>query len=52
MATLVADRYPDDEQQQIRVAITSFDGFGRALQSKQRVESAWPMSSMPRATWY
>lgn len=39
VATLVADRYPDDEQQQIRIAITSFDGFGRALQSKHRVES-------------
>jgi hypothetical protein len=39
VATLVADRYPDDEQQQIHIAINSFDGFGRTLQSKQRVES-------------
>ncbi|UZE24504.1 toxin [Pseudomonas sp. B21-056] len=39
VATLVADRYPDDELRQIRIAITSFDGFGRTLQSKQRVES-------------
>ncbi|MCL6703967.1 SpvB/TcaC N-terminal domain-containing protein [Pseudomonas sp. T1.Ur] len=38
LVTLVADRYPDDDQQQIRIAITSFDGFGRTLQSKQRVE--------------
>ncbi|AKK00380.1 toxin [Pseudomonas chlororaphis] len=39
VATLVADRYPDDPQQQIRIAITHFDGFGRTLQNKQRVES-------------
>ncbi|WP_207283545.1 SpvB/TcaC N-terminal domain-containing protein [Pseudomonas sp. FW300-N2F2] len=39
IATLVADRYPDDPQQQIRIAVTCFDGFGRTLQSKQRVES-------------
>ncbi|SCW81965.1 SpvB/TcaC N-terminal domain-containing protein [Pseudomonas sp. NFACC05-1] len=38
LAALVADRYPDDDQQQIRIAITCFDGFGRTLQSKQRVE--------------
>ncbi|MGO4320876.1 SpvB/TcaC N-terminal domain-containing protein [Pseudomonas sp. KB_12] len=39
IATLVADRYPDDEQKQIRIAMTCFDGFGRQLQSKQQVES-------------
>ncbi|MBC3386737.1 SpvB/TcaC N-terminal domain-containing protein [Pseudomonas sp. SWRI179] len=38
IATLVADRYPDDDQKQIRIAMTCFDGFGRLLQSKQRVE--------------
>ena len=39
IATLVADRYPNDDQKQIRIAMTCFDGFGRLLQSKQRVES-------------
>lgn len=38
LAVLAADRYPDDEQQQIRIAMTCFDGFGRTLQSKQQVE--------------
>jgi hypothetical protein len=38
-AALVADRYYGDDQKQIRIAITCFDGFGRTLQSKQRVES-------------
>ncbi|MHC8322398.1 SpvB/TcaC N-terminal domain-containing protein [Pseudomonas sp. GB2N2] len=35
---LVADRYPDDDQQQIRITLTGFDGFGRTLQTKQQVE--------------
>lgn len=39
ITTLVADRYPDDHQKQIRVTVTCFDGFGRTLQSKQWVES-------------
>lgn len=39
VAVLVADRYPDDEQKQIRIAIACLDGFGRTLQSKQQVES-------------
>jgi hypothetical protein len=38
IATLVADRYPDDDRKQIRIAVTCFDGFGRTLQSKQLVE--------------
>lgn len=38
-AILVADRYPDDDQQQIHIVMTCFDGFGRTLQSKQRVEA-------------
>ncbi|WP_260959770.1 SpvB/TcaC N-terminal domain-containing protein [Pseudomonas citri] len=38
IAVLVADRYPDDPQRQIRITITCFDGFGRTLQSKQQVE--------------
>lgn len=38
VATLVADRYPDDDRKQIRIAVTCFDGFGRTLQSKQLVE--------------
>jgi len=43
VAMLVADRYPDDDQQQIRATITCFDGLGRTLQSKQQVEPgmAW-----------
>lgn len=36
---LSADRYPDDSLQQIRIAISAVDGFGRALQAKQRVEA-------------
>ncbi|MGF6225793.1 SpvB/TcaC N-terminal domain-containing protein [Pseudomonas frederiksbergensis] len=39
IATLVADRYPDDNQRQIRITVTCCDGFGRTLQSKQQVES-------------
>lgn len=35
--TLLADRYPDDEELQVRVSITCLDGFGRTLQSKQEV---------------
>ncbi|QZP35155.1 SpvB/TcaC N-terminal domain-containing protein [Pseudomonas sp. DR48] len=38
VAVLVADRYPDDDQQQIHLCVTCFDGFGRTLQSKQQVE--------------
>lgn len=33
-----ADRYPGDPECQYRVGIASLDGFGRALQSKQRVD--------------
>jgi len=39
IATLVADRFHGDANQQIRIAVTCFDGFGRTLQRKQRVES-------------
>jgi hypothetical protein len=39
IATLVADRYPNDNQRQIRITVTCCDGFGRTLQSKQQVES-------------
>ncbi len=37
------DRYPDDAQRQIRCAIVFADGFGRSLQTKQRVDAgdAW-----------
>lgn len=35
---LVADRYHDDDKQQIHITLTGFDGFGRTLQSKQQVE--------------
>jgi YD repeat-containing protein len=37
-AVLQADRYPDDPERQIRIALASSDGFGRALQSRQKVE--------------
>ncbi|AMB84426.1 toxin [Pseudomonas agarici] len=36
--TLQADRYPGDLQRQIRVSGTSWDGFGRVLQTRQKVE--------------
>ncbi len=37
-AVLQADRYPNDPQRQVRMSISASDGFGRALQSKQKVE--------------
>jgi hypothetical protein len=36
-ALLSADRYPDD-QQQIHISLSCLDGFGRELQSKQKVD--------------
>jgi hypothetical protein len=38
VAAFQADRYPGDPERQVRMNIESFDGFGRSLQSKQRVE--------------
>ena len=38
VAAFQADRYPGDPQRQVRMSIESFDGFGRSVQSKQRVE--------------
>jgi Salmonella virulence plasmid 65kDa B protein/Insecticide toxin TcdB middle/C-terminal region/Insecticide toxin TcdB middle/N-terminal region len=35
---LLADRYPGDEEMQVRVSIACLDGFGRVLQTKQEVE--------------
>ncbi|MCL6703595.1 SpvB/TcaC N-terminal domain-containing protein [Pseudomonas sp. T1.Ur] len=35
---LQADRYPHDPEQQIRINLTCWDGFGRVLQSKQKTE--------------
>jgi len=35
---LQADRYPGDPELQYRMSLQCFDGFGRTLQSKQRVE--------------
>jgi hypothetical protein len=35
---LSADRYPDDDLRQIRIALSAVDGFGRPLQTKQLVE--------------
>ncbi|VVM63852.1 hypothetical protein PS664_01432 [Pseudomonas fluorescens] len=37
-ATLQADRYPGDQLQQIRISVACWDGFGRSLQLKQKVE--------------
>jgi hypothetical protein len=37
-AVLLADRYPDDPDKQIRISLVSVDGFGRPLQSRQLVE--------------
>lgn len=42
--SLQPDRYPDDtDAAQIRISSTSWDGFGRALQTRQKVEpgQAW-----------
>ncbi|WDG77605.1 SpvB/TcaC N-terminal domain-containing protein [Pseudomonas chlororaphis] len=40
---LVADRYPSDQAQQVRVSVAFFDGLGRSLQTGQKVPSgiAW-----------
>lgn len=35
---LQADRYPGDPELQYRMSLAAYDGFGRPLQSKQRVE--------------
>ena len=37
-AALQADRYPGDPDQQIRISLVSVDGFGRTLQTRQKVE--------------
>jgi hypothetical protein len=37
--TLQWDRYPDDPERQQRMTLTSLDGFGRVLQTRQKVES-------------
>lgn len=41
--SLVADRYPSDTAQQIRVGVAYFDGLGRSLQAVQKVPAgaAW-----------
>jgi hypothetical protein len=44
---LVADRYPDDERRQIRMTLQSLDGFGRTLQTRQRVEDGKAYSVDP-----
>ncbi len=45
MAVLIADRFPDDDQKQIRITVTDLDGFGRTLQYKQKVaEQRWRVS--------
>ena len=33
-----ADRYPGDADQQVRMTLTCWDGFGRSLQTKQKTE--------------
>jgi len=37
-AVFQADRYPDDPDKQIRISLTSVDGFARTLQTRQLVE--------------
>ena len=37
-AVISADRYPDDQDRQIRITLVYSDGFGRELQSKTKVE--------------
>ena len=37
-AVLQSDRYPGDPDKQVRMSLSASDGFGRALQSKQKVE--------------
>lgn len=46
-AALVADRYPSDDEQQVRVSLTYFDGLGRALQAVKKVPAgdAWQRDS-------
>jgi hypothetical protein len=41
--TLLADRYPDDPQQSVRLSLTFWDGFGRPLQRVHNTEpgDAW-----------
>jgi len=43
---LLADRYPGDEEMQVRVSIACLDGFGRTLQTKQEVEpgTSWQVA--------
>jgi hypothetical protein len=45
-ATLQADRFNHDTEKQIRITVICWDGFGRPLQSNQKVESgeAWTVS--------
>jgi Salmonella virulence plasmid 65kDa B protein/Insecticide toxin TcdB middle/C-terminal region/Insecticide toxin TcdB middle/N-terminal region len=42
-ATLIADRYPSDAAQQVRVTVAYFDGLGRALQQVMKTPAgpAW-----------
>ncbi|KDD68058.1 toxin [Pseudomonas mandelii PD30] len=42
-ATMQADRFHSDSERQTRIAVVCWDGFGRQLQSKQKVEPgmAW-----------
>ncbi|WP_397449628.1 SpvB/TcaC N-terminal domain-containing protein [Pseudomonas sp. NA-150] len=52
--SLLADRYPDDPQAaQIRISITSWDGFGRVLQTRQKVEpgDAYQTHADGRLAW-
>ncbi len=43
-ATLQADRYPGDVERQIRISCACWDGFGRTLQLKQKVEPGYAYS--------
>ncbi|MCP1441296.1 hypothetical protein J3D54_000428 [Pseudomonas sp. GGS8] len=45
--TLTADRYPHDSPQLIQIVIRFVDGFGRELQTKQRVEAGQAYIATP-----
>jgi hypothetical protein len=50
---LQADRYPGDPELQYRMSLAAYDGFGRTLQSKQRVEpgQAYTVDSTGVVIW-
>lgn len=47
---LQADRYPEDPEKQIRMAISCWDGFGRSLQTKHKVEDGYAYKMLEDGT--